>query len=262
MATGIRKSGEFCWINLLTSKPAEARRFFSEIFGWTYKDLSEMGGGIISVDGHDVGGLWDLDGPNTPPGTAPMIGVMFKVDSADEAAEKVRSLGGNARAPMDIATNGRLVVSADPLGAGFDLWESKDQQGMTTDTFQHGAPSWPELLTRDTTRAKDFYRSLFGWTSSEQDMGHMKYTTFKLGDDYAAGMMQYVDEMEGMPIGWSTYFTVKDVDESLAKATNLGGQVFMPAMDIPTVGRMAGITSPQGVTFYLIKYFPASSASE
>ena len=254
MATGVRKSGEFCWINMLTSKPADARKFFSEIFGWTYKDLPEMGGGIISVDGHDVGGLWDLDGPNTPPGTAPMIGVMFKVDNANEAAAKINSLGGKARPPMDIATNGRMVASTDPLGAGFDLWEGIDQPGMTADSFHHGVPSWAELLTKDTARANEFYKGLFGWSSSEQDMGHMKYTTFKLGDDYAAGMMQYVDEMGDMPQGWSTYFTVNDVDESVAKATSLGANVFMPAMDIPNVGRMAGLASPQGVMFYLIKY--------
>ncbi|MGI9043008.1 MAG: hypothetical protein ACR2GK_02655 [Gemmatimonadaceae bacterium] len=45
-----------------------------------------MGGGIINADGHDVDGIWDLDGPNTPPG----IGVMVKVDSADEAADTFR----------------------------------------------------------------------------------------------------------------------------------------------------------------------------
>lgn len=27
-----------------------------------------------------------------------------------------------------------------------------------------------------------------------------------------------------------------------------------PPMDVPTVARMAGLASPQGVTFYLIKY--------
>jgi len=37
-------------------------------------------------------------------------------------------------------------------------------------------------------------------------------------------------------------------------ATGLGARVFMPAMDVPTVGRMAGIASSQGVTFYVIKY--------
>ena len=254
MAKGVRKSGEFCWINIVTAKPAEAREFFSRMFGWSYNDLPEFGGGIIKADGHEIGGMWDLDGPGTPPGTPPVIGVMVKVDNADAAHEKVKSLGGKAQPPMDIMTNGRMVACTDPTGATFDLWEAGDQPGTDADTSQHGVPSWSELLTKDTKSAERFYKSLFGWTSSEQDMGHMKYTTFKLGDDYAAGMMQYVPEMCDMPIGWSTYVTVNDVDESVAKATGLGASVFMPAMDIQTVGRMAGMVSPQGVSFYVIKY--------
>lgn len=254
MASGVRKNGEFCWVNILSPKHKEARTFFSELFGWTYMDLPDMGGGIIKADGHDVGGLWDIDTPYTPPGTKPVIGVTVKIDNADEMAEKVRSLGGTAQPPMDIMTNGRMVACKDPIGAQFDLWQGIDQPGTDADTLQHGVPSWMELLTTDTKAADKFYKSLFGWTSSEQDMGHMKYTTFKLDGEYAAGMMHYVPEMGDMPKGWSVYVTVNNVDESVEQASGLGAKVFMPAMDIPTVGRMAGLLSPQGVSFYVIKY--------
>jgi len=255
MATGVRKSGEFCWINILTSRPAEAREFFSNLFGWTYTDLPEMGGGIIKADGHDIGGLWDLDAQSTPPGTPPGIGVMVKVDNADDAAAKVKSLGGKAQPPMDIMTNGRMVACTDPTGAAFDLWEAKDQPGTDADTRQHGVPSWSELLTDDPERARKFYTTMFGWTANERDMGPIgKYTELKLGEDYVAGMMQITPEMGDMPTGWSTYVTVNDVDETAEKASGLGGNIFMPVMDVPTVGRMAGISSPQGVVFYVIKY--------
>jgi hypothetical protein len=33
MATGTRKTGEFCWINMLTPQPAEARAFFGTLLG-------------------------------------------------------------------------------------------------------------------------------------------------------------------------------------------------------------------------------------
>ena len=68
MATGFRKAGEFCWINMLTPPPAEAREFFSKLLGWTYVELPGMGHSV-QVGGRDVGGLLDLAGPNTPPGT-------------------------------------------------------------------------------------------------------------------------------------------------------------------------------------------------
>ena len=36
--------------------------------------------------------------------------------------------------------------------------------------------------------------------------------------------------------------------------TALGGKVFVPLLDVPGIGRFCGITSPQGVHFYVISY--------
>jgi uncharacterized protein len=82
MASGIRKTGDFCWSNMLTPRPAEAREFFGRLLGWTYAEIPGLGH-RMQVGGRDIGGIFDLDGPNTPPGTTPHIGVMVKVESAD-----------------------------------------------------------------------------------------------------------------------------------------------------------------------------------
>ena len=87
MTTGTRRVGDFCWINMLTPRPAEARAFFGALLGWTYTEIPGMGQRCRSA-GEDIGGLFDLEGPNTPPGTPPLIGVMVKVDSADATAER------------------------------------------------------------------------------------------------------------------------------------------------------------------------------
>ena len=65
MTTGTRKSGEFCWINMLTPRPTEARAFFGKLLGWTYGEIPGMGH-AVKVGGRDIGGLFDLEGPNTP----------------------------------------------------------------------------------------------------------------------------------------------------------------------------------------------------
>ena len=88
MAARIRNAGEFCWINVLTREPAAAREFFARLLHWTYVELPGMGD-RVQVGGHDVGGLFDLASPQTPPGTPPHIGVMVKVDSADATVERV-----------------------------------------------------------------------------------------------------------------------------------------------------------------------------
>jgi predicted enzyme related to lactoylglutathione lyase len=253
MASGTRKTGEFCWINMLTPQPAEARAFFGQILDWTYFEMPGMGHGV-RVAGHDVGGLFDLHGPNTPPGLKPVIGVMVKVDSADAICEKVTSLGGQARPAFDIMDQGRMSVCFDPNGAEFDVWEPKKMLGTDVDSTLHGAPCWFETLTTDVDRATVFYAELFGWTPEVMPMPGYNYTTFKHGGAYVAGMMKIGPEMGTTRSHWGTYFTVKDVDEAAREAVRLGARLCVPPRDIPGIGRFCGITSPQGVTFYGIKY--------
>ena len=35
MAVGVRRPGEFCWINVLSPEPAKACDFFAKVLGWT-----------------------------------------------------------------------------------------------------------------------------------------------------------------------------------------------------------------------------------
>jgi uncharacterized protein len=257
MTTGVRKTGDFCWINILTPDPAGARDFFGKLLGWTFDDLSGMGD-LIKVDGHQVGGMFDINSPQTPPGTPPVIGVMVKVDSADEMAEKVTSLGGQAQPPMDVMENGRMVMCHDTSGANFDLWEPRKEAGMSSDTSHHGAPSWFENYSNDVPKSTQFYSQLFGWKSEVMSMPGMDYTLFKLDgvEQPIAGMMALTPDMGPMPPNWATYFTVNDADAAAAKATELGGSVAVGPLDIPDIGRFAGIVSPQGVMFFVIKYVP------
>src|SRR5579862_6653159 len=101
MASGIRKAGEFCWINMITPQIDQAREFFSQLLGWTYFEMPGMGYGI-KVDGRDIGGMFDQSHPTTPPGTQPQIGVMVKVDSASDIAQKVKSFGGKVTKSLDL----------------------------------------------------------------------------------------------------------------------------------------------------------------
>lgn len=255
LSTGVRETGDFCWINILTSQPEEAKKFFAGLLGWTYGDLGGMGSSI-KVDGHEIGGLFDLDSPQTPPGTKPVVGVMVKVDDADATAAKAKSLGGRAKDAFDIMDNGRMAELHDPNGAGIDLWQPKKQQATTADQNHHGAPSWYETYTPDVEAGKKFYGDLFGWKAETMAMPGMDYTVFKLGDKMIAGMMKPAAGMADMAPQWVTYFTVDDTDEAARKAAELGGTVFVPPMDIPTVGRFSSIVSPQGVMFLVIKYLP------
>lgn len=253
MATRLRKPGEFCWINMVTPRPAEAREFFGRVLGWTYFEMPGIGHGI-KVGGHDVGGLFDLDGPNTPPGMRPILGVVVKVESVDATAETAKALGGRVGVAMDIGEQGRMAVLFDPLGAKFDVWEPRKMPGTDVDPTLHGAPSWFETLTTDVDRAARFYADLFGWAPEPRPIEGHEYISFKLHGAFVAGLMAITPEMGPMPAHWGTYFTVDDVDATAREAVGLGAKLFVPPKDVPGVGRFCGLASPQGIPFYAVTY--------
>jgi predicted enzyme related to lactoylglutathione lyase len=147
-----------------------------------------------------------------------------------------------------------MAVCFDPNGAAFDVWEPKKSQGTDVDSALHGAPTWFETITTDIERATKFYTGLFGWTPEVIPMPGFEYTTFKLEGAGVAGMMPTTAAIEPVQPHWGTYFRVNDVDLAAQAAVDLGGKVCVPARDIAGIGRFADITSPQGVTFYVIRY--------
>ena len=253
MTTADRKTGDFCWINLLTTEPKKAGDFFSNLLGWTFGDLGGVGSSI-KVGGSEIGGMFDLAAPNTPPGTPPGIGVMVKSDNADASVEKANSVGGSAKPAFNIMDEGRMAELKDPSGARIDIWQPKKRPMSVADKSRHGAPSWFENYATNAEIAAKFYSDMFGWVAEVMPMPNMTYTTFKLGDTQIAGMMEITPQMAGMSPDWSTYFTVNDIDASARKAQELGGSLFVPPTDIPGVGRFSGVTSPQGVKFFIITY--------
>ena len=120
---------------------------------------------------------------------------------------------------------------------------------------QHGVFSWNELVTTDVSAAKKFYREALGWEFNDIKNGDMSYTMAKLGGQEVAGMMRLPPDATSMPPAWGSYVTVDDVDARVARATALGGKLYVAPRDIPNVGRFAVIADPQGAMLAMITYF-------
>ncbi len=131
----------------------------------------------------------------------------------------------------------------------------------TATRVDRGRFLWHDLLTSNIDKAIEFYRHVIGWTTQAYDFQGNEgpaYTMWMAGDVPVGGVMQFDREMMGdLPPGWTAYVQVPDVDASLRQAVELGGSVIAEPMDIPTVGRMAGLADPQGAVIWLLA--PGSS---
>lgn len=112
---------------------------------------------------------------------------------------------------------------------------------------------WHELHTSDRAKAMKFYAQLFRWETKDVAMGPGEaYSLCLLGGTDHAGITRSMAPA-GVPPHWLPYVAVDDVDASAAKARELGGKVMTAAMDIPSVGRFAVVTDPQGAAFALYR---------
>jgi len=118
-----------------------------------------------------------------------------------------------------------------------------------------GAFCWNELMTSDVQGAKAFYSALLGWGMQDVNIDGMGYTLVKLGEEEIGGIMAMPEDAVGKPPSWGAYVTVSDVDALLVQVEKLGGKIFVPAQNIPDVGRFAVIQDPQGAVLSLISPF-------
>ncbi len=114
-----------------------------------------------------------------------------------------------------------------------------------------GAAGWIGHSGPDQAKAQAFYREGVGWQVREMPMQDgSSYSALVVGETPIGGFSP-VPEAEG---AWTIFVTVADVDAATQRATDLGGTVMAPPMDMPGVGRMATLQDPQGARFALITY--------
>src|SRR4029077_17136243 len=121
--------GSFCWAELATGDAAAAKRFYSEMFGWTPVDVPMPEGAytLLKVGDEDVAALYPAR-----PGVPVHWGVYFAVADADAAAARVAPAGGKVIVePFDVMDVGRMAIGQDPQGAVFSVWQAKKHIGAT-----------------------------------------------------------------------------------------------------------------------------------
>jgi predicted enzyme related to lactoylglutathione lyase len=118
-----------------------------------------------------------------------------------------------------------------------------------------GAFCWVELATTDDEAAKDFYTGLFNWSYDSEklpgDMGN--YHSGLVNKSPAAGIFKITKDMAkmGIPPHWGSYIRVESVDQSVAKAKELGAEILQPGMDVFEAGRMAALKDPCGAKIHI-----------
>lgn len=110
-----------------------------------------------------------------------------------------------------------------------------------------------EISANDQGKITDFCTRLFGWAVDANNPMNYGMASTKDGDEGIDGGI-YQQQDSNDPPGIRIYAQVDDADAFLAKAQELGGQMLMPAMEVPGAGIKVGqFLDPEGNRFGVVQ---------
>ncbi len=122
--------GEFTWHELATTDYAAAMSFYSELFGWEKgpgHDMGQMGiYQLIVHGGAQVGGIYNLQAPSTPPHWLSYV----RVPDCNKATNAAKAAGGRVlNGPMEVPGGHWITMLMDPQGGAFAVMEAAKAEG-------------------------------------------------------------------------------------------------------------------------------------
>jgi predicted enzyme related to lactoylglutathione lyase len=254
--------GTFGWVDLQTPDVAAAKAFYADLFDWTYQDLpTDMGPDYTNcfVGDDKVCGMGPLPPEMAAAGVPPSWTSYVFVEDADATAAAAQAAGGALTMPvMDVMDEGRMALLAAPDDSVIGIWQPKNHQGATL-FDQPGAVTWNELQSRNLPAARDFFGSVFGWHWDRQP-GDLEYWVSHVAaiTEDVGGAMNMPDNVPPQaPSMWVVYFSVEDCESSAGRVSEVGGDLFLPPMEMGP-GTFAGATDPTGAMFFFGS-FPESA---
>ena len=245
--------GKFGWFELMTSDTKAAGKFYSDVVGWTTKDVSGGGMEYTTFNLGDVG----MAGMLHLPQHTGWIGYIA-VDDVDAHIEKIVEAGGKLWKPAtDVPGMLRFAVMSDPQGAGIVVFTPNPAMPTPVRPAPPapGTIGWHELYTTDIDGAFDFYNKLFGWTKlNDMDMGPMGvYRIFDEGDHKQMGDGGMMNKPPQIPVAcWNFYFCVDAIGAAIKRVEAGGGKVLNGPQQVPGGGWIIQGQDPQGAMFSLL----------
>jgi len=108
--------GKFCWNELSTQKPQEAKHFYREVFGWQINEPDPQNYMTFKVGEQEIGGIWQMDCA----GPAQWTPYVYVAD-VDSCLQRAEDLGGKVLMPAVDTPYGRIAKIQDPSGAAISL---------------------------------------------------------------------------------------------------------------------------------------------
>lgn len=247
-----RLPGKFVWADLVTDDVPVARKFYAQLFGWTFQDLGNYT--IAANDERPLCGMFQRPKPADASAKPRWFGYL-SVANVSRAERAVTKAGGKVlAAPQPMPKRGEQAVFTDPEGAVFGV--VKSSAGDPPDFLpEPGDWIWVQLLSRDAKRAAAFYRTVGGYQVVENTGTNRLLDYVLTSNGYARATVRTIPRAaEQVKPTWLPFVRVKRVTESVAQAQQLGGKVLIEPNPERFDSKVAVIADPTGAAIGLLEW--------
>ncbi len=249
------KPGLFSFVDLMAGDAAKAEAFYSAVFGWKCEKQDTQGGPpywqfFKEHNGklENVAGMGQMSNDMKAAGVPSYWNNYVTVEDVQSVCTQAEKLGGKITLPpMKVMEAGHMAMIQDREGAQLSIWQPLDHIGATLVNVP-GSFCWNELNTRDFEKSVPFYQDLFGWNIKGDQNAENPYLSIMNGDRSNGGVMM-IPPNEQMPVTWSTYFAVEEMEAFKKSVTDNGGQLCSGDIPVPDVGKLVICGDSQGAFF-------------
>lgn len=251
-----RLPGKFIWADLVTDDVPAARKFYGELFGWSFYSVGNY---TIAINAErPLCGMFQRERPKDGSAQPRWFGYV-SVGNVKKAQKTVTKQGGRVLAPpQDFPKRGEQAVFADPEGAVFGV--IKSTSGDPEDLLaEPGDWIWIELLSRDAHKAGDFYRAVAGYDVVENTTSPRPEDYVFVSEGFArAAALTLPKESTNSAPTWILFVRVKNLADCVGKATQLGGKVLLAPNPKLLEGKLAVLADPTGAAVGVMEWSAAT----
>jgi len=253
LPTGEFHPGKFVWKDLMTDDISAVKKFYSELFGWSYLDVGESDNdySVVLHDGKPIAGIFKLRDVKSEHKYSQWISYL-SVQDMNQAINYTKASGGSIyREPFELPNRGNVSFVFDSQNAVLSFVKSSSGDPVDQDPV-YNEWFWTELWTNDVENSVKFYTGLFGYDYKKFDTrAGNKYHVLEKEGRPRTGIVKI--PFENVKPHWMPYIAVKDPSEIVKKVEQLGGTVYLGTEGIAG-NNAAIIADPSGAVFTVQKW--------
>jgi predicted enzyme related to lactoylglutathione lyase len=246
--------GKLVWADLFTGNPDGAAKFYCELLGWTATPLDQSGRGYIVFynNGRPVAGLAPRS-VRSDIHASRWIGYYAVADIGATLALATKD-GAVVRAPSrNFPDRGTQAIISDSDSVPIGLLQSSSGDAPDAEPVP-GSWNWFELYVKHPKATSEFYRDAIGFDVAPETHSDRKSDFVLSSAGQARGGVAPLPDGDDVKPSWLGVIRVADLDKTLAKIPELGGELLVAPHSVEYGSRFAIVLDSTGGTVGLVEY--------